>query len=87
MAQSIVLLYHGSVDCTFEVSNKIIENMTTPKTSNSRCGSDIAATHISQQTFLIQHPPVASQALHTGADPKGGFGDLSPLNFLEVKII
>ena len=22
-----------------------------------------------------------------GADPEGGFGDLSPLNFLEVKII
>ena len=25
--------------------------------------------------------------LSAGADPEGGFGDLSPLNFLEVKII
>ena len=24
---------------------------------------------------------------YAGADPEGGFGDLSPLNFLEVKII
>ena len=24
---------------------------------------------------------------HSGADPEGGFGDLSPINFLEVKII
>ena len=26
-------------------------------------------------------------AMFAGADPEGGFGDLSPLNFLEVKII
>ena len=25
--------------------------------------------------------------VYVGADPEGGFGDLSPLNFLEVKII
>ena len=25
--------------------------------------------------------------VYTVADPEGGFGDLSPLNFLEVKII
>ena len=25
--------------------------------------------------------------IHSGADPEGGFGDLSPLNFLEVKMI
>ena len=25
--------------------------------------------------------------IYTGADPEGGFGDLSPLNILEVKII
>ena len=25
--------------------------------------------------------------VYTGADPEGGFGDLSPLNFLGVKII
>ena len=30
--------------------------------------------------FLNPPPP-------PGADPEGGFGDLSPLNFLEVKII
>ena len=61
-----------------------------PVRKNTRSAPDVKSVYdLSREAIpSFSYPEVEGVILDTpGADPEGGFGDLSPLNILQVKII
>ena len=74
----------GTIPCLIESNTRLAEEEFYVVDTTSNNGQ---SDNIFHHKYMYLHPYQCSNYDTAGADPEGGFGDLSLLNFLEEKII